>query len=69
MSDVSKRISPDVETQGRIQSLAAQCAASLQGHPDQRVALMLAFMLGWESRTAEEIRNAKAKLSAEQKRG
>ena len=69
VSDVSARISEKVEVQGRVQSLAAQCAASLEGHPDHRVALMLAYLLGWESRTAEEIRLTKAAVTqAEQER-
>src|ERR1043165_294461 len=69
VSDVSARISGKVEVQGRVQSLAAQCAAGLQGHPDHRVALVLAYLLGWESRTAEEIRLAKAAVTqAEQER-
>ena len=66
MSDVSARISKKVEDQGRLQSLAAQCAASLEGHPKPNVALMLAFLLGWEARAAEEIARARAQLEAEE---
>src|ERR1051326_2659399 len=70
VSDVSARISEKVEVKGRVQSLAAQCAASLEGHPDHRVALMLAYLLGWESRTAEEIRLTQAAIAkAENERG
>jgi hypothetical protein len=64
VSDVSARITKDVALQGRVQSLAAQCAASLEGHPNQRVAFMLAFMLGWESRAAEEIKRTREQLEA-----
>ena len=66
VSIVSARISPKVATQGRVQSLAAQCAASLEGHSDHRVAIMLAFLLGWESRAAEALREARGELTVAQ---
>jgi hypothetical protein len=52
----------EVEAQGRLQSAAAACAARLAGEPDQRVALMLAFLAGYQAHQQKELADAKAAL-------
>lgn len=68
VSQVSKRISESVALQGRLQSAAAQCAAHLERVEPHSVALMFAYLLGWESRSLEELDGVKTRLVEEEQK-
>jgi hypothetical protein len=73
VSELSKRVTQDVEAQGRLQRLAAECAARLaQGYASGTGAgtiralapdLILAWLEGYNARLADEVAGAKAELA------
>lgn len=73
VSDLSRRISPSVEAQGRLQRLAAECAQRLAqkyeggtGAATIRATapdLMVAWLEGYTARVGDELAGAKADLA------
>jgi hypothetical protein len=69
VSDVSGRISQDVEEKGRLQAAAARCAANLQGHPNPVVALMLAWLDGYATHQQDQLRGVQRDVEAAEEVG